>query len=92
MSEHDGPTVEVPVNEHHGVGPHIDVYDHGPVTIITDGGDDPEPEAALCLDCGYVVNDIRLLLHADCDRENNPINSTWREALDDDVFPTGAGE
>lgn len=71
---------ELPVDEYHAVGPHPDIYDHGPVTGIGD-------HLFVCLDCGYTTHDPRLLLHADCEREENPVNVTWRERIEEYPFP-----
>jgi hypothetical protein len=78
--------IDIPVDEHYGVGPYTDVYDHGPVTIFVPPNQDGFLFAA-CLDCGYVTEDIRTFLHEDCSREHNKINQTWRERLDKKGFP-----
>jgi len=65
----------IPTDTHHNVGPTVDMYGHGPVTCIGQ-------HLWVCLDCGYTTHDNRLLLHADCDRESNGINQTWRERLE----------
>lgn len=80
---------EIDSDARHAVGPYTDLYGHGPVTVLTrwaDSGDDArgrEVEYTLyaCLDCGYVSNDSRQFAHEDCDREDNTINTTWREKL-----------
>lgn len=72
--------VEIPVDAHYAVGPH-EAYGHEMATIFTAPDEDGITFVA-CLDCGYVVDDIRLLAHEDCRRDSNPINTTWSEALD----------
>lgn len=81
---------EIDTNRHFPVGPITDVYDHGPVTIIgpaTQQDQHPKDSdsgtLAVCLDCGYVVGDVRSLRHEECDRSKNTINQTWRERLEE---------
>lgn len=81
---------EIEIDSHHGVGPHRDLYDHGPVTVIQHHDEDAEnPQEKhkyvvfMCLDCGYTGDDPRMFMHEECDREANWINKTWREAVGD---------
>lgn len=76
----------IETDRHIGVGPQIDVYDHGPVTVIGqhDGPDDCP--LWICLDCGYTAADVRLFPHADCEPEKNPL-SPWRSKIESDGFP-----
>lgn len=76
---------EIETDTHVAIGPLADTYGHGPLTIIGD--------IYACLDCGYVAADNRLFAHTECDREQNPINQSWREYLDaegplDNALPT----
>jgi hypothetical protein len=73
-------TTELRVDHHMTVGPQSDVYGHGPVTLI---GEDKAADIYVCLDCGYTHKDIRMLAHEDCERKQNEVNTTWREALED---------
>lgn len=72
---------------HHGIGPYPNVGRHGPLTLITE---DPKEgyDAIICLDCGYVTDDMRRFHVTDCERSKNRINQTWREYLDDEDFPS----
>jgi hypothetical protein len=76
---------EIPVNTHHRVGPTVDEYGHGPVTCIV-------PHLWVCLDCGFTAHDNRAFAGADCDREENEINQSWRERLDKYEFPDAFDE
>lgn len=67
---------ELPVATHHSVGPTPRLYGHGPVTDI--GG-----HVRVCLDCGYTAHDVRLFAHEECDRDENPVHTTWRERLEE---------
>jgi hypothetical protein len=78
---------DIETDTHHAVGPMEDMYGHGPVTAIQeaavrDHDTDEGTTLFVCLDCGYVVTDNRLLAHEACDREANSINTTWREKLE----------
>lgn len=68
--EIDRPTREVSLGEHKDVGAYP-AYGHDRLTIMG--------ELRVCLDCGYVHDDVRDFYHVDCEREKNPINETWRE-------------
>lgn len=83
---------ELEIDAHNGVGPYSDLYGHDPVTVIQqyDDGEEPLHErfagaVFVCFDCGYTANDPRLFMHEDCDRDENQINQTWREAIGDVV-------
>jgi hypothetical protein len=69
--------MEIEPEKHYGVGPYTDVYGHENVTTVNNPGH--ERAFVLCLDCGYLVDDIRLLQFEECGREDNPINQTWAE-------------
>lgn len=74
--------MDLDVDQHYGIGPYQNVYGHGPVTMVSD----PVEHKALlylCLDCGYVTDDIRTLLHAECDLDENAINQSWRDYFDE---------
>lgn len=77
----------VEVAKHKSVGPAPDQFGHGPVTIINLAHEDDDPPLWVCLDCGYVTVDNREFAHEWCERDDNPINTTWRELLDDDGIP-----
>lgn len=86
----------IDTNEYKGVGPVEEMYGHGPVTALVPDGEDAA-ELFICLDCGYTTRDDRMLAHQECDREQNNINQTWRERLEDreddeDVLPTHDAE
>lgn len=70
---------EVEIDQHVRVGPFPDVGGHGPITYIDD--------LMVCLDCGYLTDDRRMLAEAKCRRSNNEINTTWRERLEEYPFP-----
>ena len=70
-------TTRLQIDTHLSVGPAGSMYGHDLVTTI--GPANQGATVFVCLDCGYVTPDNRLLLHVDCDREKNPINTTWRE-------------
>lgn len=79
-----------PINQHVPVGPLTDMYGHGPVTILG-GGKEMDAVLYACLDCGYITHDNRRFMYEDCERADNPINTTWRERLDDSGYPEGFG-
>ena len=89
---------EITVDEHKSVGPYTDMYGHGPVIFIQkledneeSPGHGPDITESLwtCLDCGYTSDDRRLFLHKECDRENNRVNQTMREYLEENDYPDG---
>ena len=85
---------EMTVDDHAAVGPVPDTHGHGPVTAIDFPTEDGGEGASLrvCLDCGFVHPDIRMFAHADCDRAHNPINTTWRERLEESPLPAALDE
>lgn len=80
---------EIEVNRHLPVGPYTDVYGHMAVTLIgpSPADDDDSGSLVVCLDCGYVTDDIRQLAHEDCEPERNGITQSWRERIEADGFP-----
>jgi len=82
--------VEIETDTHNGVGPLAEMYGHGPVTVIREKQEHPQRTAAartrvfICLDCGFTAADNRLFAHEACNRENNDINQTWREYLNEE--------
>lgn len=80
---------------HYGVGPYVDMYGHGPVTVFNRPETRPETgetrqvaQFFVCLDCGYVAPDNRLFLHEECDPDDNPITKSWRRHIEEDGFPS----
>lgn len=73
--------VEIATDEHKAVGPYTDVFGHGPVTVIAPDGRSGH-ELVVCLDCGYTADDLRMFSFEECNREDNPINMTWRERIE----------
>jgi len=83
----------IEVDRHAEVGPITDMYGHGPVTAIDfrDGNRNSGKLLAVCLDCGYVAPDAKMLFDVECDEEDNHITQSWRERLDDEGYPDGFG-
>jgi hypothetical protein len=80
----------ITVNEHKSVGPYQNVFGHGPVIFIqTMGERHIDEQLWTCLDCGYTTEDNRAFLHEECERKRNPVNTTFREFLEENEYPNG---
>ena len=86
---------EITVDTHKSVGPMTNMYEHGPVIFIqqledndnSSRGPDITESLWVCLDCGYTDSDQRSLLHEECNREDNRVNQTMREYLEENEYP-----
>jgi hypothetical protein len=79
---------EITTNEYKSVGPYSDLHGHGPVIFIQEyDGDGITESIFTCLDCGYTTGDRRQLRFADCGRENNSVNQTMRELIEEEGYP-----
>ena len=88
--------IEITTDTNKSVGPMTDMYGHGPVIFIQeleDNDDSPGhgPDITeslwVCLDCGYTCDDQKMLLHEECNREDNRVNQTMREYLEENDYP-----
>jgi hypothetical protein len=80
---------EIKIGDYNAVAPYSDMYGHGPVIFIQNRTEDHDIEDSLwvCLDCGYTADDNRMFLHAECSRENNRVNTTMGELVEEDGYP-----
>jgi hypothetical protein len=82
---------EITVSTHKSVGPFTDVYDHAPVIFIQEGGGENGLEISeslwVCLDCGFTDIDRAGFTHEECSREDNQVNQTLREYLEENEYP-----
>lgn len=83
---------EVQSGRHYGIGPVGDRGGHESVTTMYDAEYEPEhghrgqSVILFCLDCGFVTADPRAFAFEDCQREDNTINTTWRERVVEQII------
>jgi hypothetical protein len=79
---------EITTNKHKTVGPYANLHGHGPVIFIQEiEGRKITETIFTCLDCGYTSGDQRQFRFEDCKRENNSVNQTMRELIEEEGYP-----
>lgn len=78
----------VTTQTHRSVGPMKELYEHGPVIFIQEReGERQDMDITeslwVCLDCGWTDADRRSFAHEECNREDNRVNVTVREKVEE---------
>lgn len=77
-------SIKIECDTHYGVGPYsVD----GHAVSLHVPPDQDGFQFAVCLDCGYLTDDIRQYAARGCDPDANDIPETWRERIDAEGLP-----
>lgn len=79
---------EITTDKHKSVAPYTNIYGHGPVIFIQEYEDREIVESIFtCFDCGYTSTDQKGFVYENCERENNRVNQTMRELIEENEYP-----